>query len=320
MSSTSKIVRVSRTSRRGVIGPLVSAEFRGVTLPAIAAIIGLAVAGWSLFRASAPPATSVPPGVAALVNQRPILTSDFISEAETEISIPFEQITDDQRAKVLHGMIDQELLVQRALALDLPETTIEVRTALADGLNAQVDAPALAVSPTDDELRAYYLAHRAAYASEGTMTVHDIVLKVGGYQNVDQDFGQAEADAEEAVYKLRSGEALADVMEHYGFVDSGRVQNDTEFDFAAKIHLGDKLYAVAETLNDGDISDPVEMDDGVHVLIMDTRVLPHYSDYEAVRAQVYNGYRDQLRAKAEAENLAYLRANATILLAPGMKE
>jgi len=320
MSTTSKTARVARKSSRGVIATFVSAEFRGVTLPAAAAIIGVTLAGWSLFRASAPPTKIVPPGVAALVNQRPILTSDYISEAETEVSIPFEQIPDDQRAKVLRGMIDQELLVQRALALDLPETTIEVRTALADGLNAQVDAPALAVSPTDDQLRAYYFAHRAAYASEGTMTVHDIVLKVGGYQNVDQDFGQAEADAEEAVYKLRSGESLADVMEHYGFVDSGRVQNDTEFDFAAKIHLGDKLYAVAETLKDGDVSDPVEMDDGVHVLVMDNRAMPHYSDYEAVRAQVYNGYRDALRAQAEAANLAYLRANATILLAPGMKE
>ena len=309
-----------KTARRGWIRIAISEQWRGITLPAAAAAIGFCLASYSLFRAGAPSATAVPPGDAALVNQRPILTSDFIAEAETEISIPFEQISDADRARVLRGMIDQELLVQRALALDLPETTVEVRTALADGLNAQVDAPALAIAPTAAELRAYYWSHRSSYASEGSMTVHDIVLKVGGYQNADQNFGQAEADAEEAVYKLRSGEALADVMAHYGFADSGRVQNDSEFDFAAKIHLGDKLYAVAQTLNDGDVSDPVEMDDGVHVLIMDHRTLPHYSDYESVRAQVYNGYRQQLRTDAEAANLSYLRANATILLAPGMKE
>ena len=127
---------------------MVSAELRGVTLPAAAAVIGFALAGLSLFRASAPPPAIVPPGDAALVNQRPILMNDYIGDAETEFSIPFEQITTDQRAKFLHGMIDQELLVQRALALDLPESTVEVRTALADGLNAQVDAPTLAVAPT----------------------------------------------------------------------------------------------------------------------------------------------------------------------------
>lgn len=307
-------------SKRNVIRGFLSSEWRGLTLPTAAVLIGFCAAGYSMFRASAPSVTSVPAGDAALVNQRPILMSDFITEAETEISIPFDQITDDQRAKVLREMIDQELLVQRALALDLPETTTEVRSALADGLNAQVAAPALADAPAEDQLRAYYKAHRASYASEGSMTVHDIVLKVGGYQNVDQDYGQAEADAEEAVYKLRSGETLANVMEHYGFVDSGKVQNDSEFDFAAKIHLGDKLYAIAETLNDGDVSDPVVMDDGVHVLVMDHRVAPHFSDYEAVRAQVYNGYRQDEKDKAEAANLTYLRANAAILLAPGMKE
>jgi parvulin-like peptidyl-prolyl isomerase len=302
------------------ISRFLSAELRGITLPAAAALIGLVLAGIHLYRAAAPAVDSVPPGDAALVNNRPILMSDFIDETGTELAQPYEQITDDQRAKVLRNMIDQELKVQRALALDLPETTVEVRTALADGLDEQVTAPALAVTPTEDQLRAYYNAHRGAYASEGSMTVHDIVLKVGGYQNADQNFGQAEADAEEAVYKLRSGAALADIMEHYGFVDSGKVQNDIEFDFAAKIHLGEKLYAVAKKLNDGDISDPVEMDDGVHVLVMDHRMLPHYSDYESVRAQVYNGYRQMLRDQAEAANLAYLRANANILLAAGLKE
>jgi parvulin-like peptidyl-prolyl isomerase len=318
MSYTKEVSSMPNRSP-GRVRQYLAADMRGVTLPLLAAVIGAGVGFYSLFHAAPKKLVSVPAGVAALVNQRPILMSDLMNEAETELAVSYDQITDDQRAKVLHDMIDQELEVQRALALDLPETTTEVRTALADGLNAQVAAPALAITPTEDQLRAYYTAHRSEYASEGSMTLHDIVLKVGGYQNADQNFGQAEADAEEAVYKLRSGQSLADVMEHYGFENSGKV-NGTEFDFAAKIHLGDKLFAVAQTMTDGDVSDPIETEDGVHVLVMDQRLPPHYSDYTAVRAQVYNGYRDMLRKQAQADNLNYLRANASIQLADGLRE
>ncbi len=315
MSTSLHPVKIGKS---GFLALALSSNARGVTLPAAAAIIGLIAGGFSLFK-PAPKTTAIPAGVAAMVNQRPILLSDFINEVETESSGSYDQATTAQRTKALSSMIDQELLVQRALALDLPETTDEVRTALADGLNAQIAAPALGITPTEDQLRAYYLAHRSSYASEGSMAVHDIVLKVGGYQNTDQSFGQAEADAEEAVYKLRSGQPLAGIMDHYNFANSGRVTG-TEFDFAAKIHLGPKLYPVAHGMNDGDVSDPVELDDGVHVLVMDHRIAPHYSTYEAVRAQVFNGYRDMLRTKAQTDNVSYLRANAKILLAPGLAE
>lgn len=318
MSTSLRSPKIGKIVRPGLLARSLSPAWRGMTLPAAAALIGLIAGGINLFK-PAPQINQIPPGVAAMVNQRPILLTDFMNEVETETSENYDQTTPKQRARALRSMINQELLVQRALALDLPETTDEVRTALADGLNAQVAAPALGIAPTEAQLRAYYVAHRSAYASEGSMTLRDIVLRVGGYQNADQSIGQAEADAEEAVYKLRSGQPLADVMEHYGFVDSGRVHG-TEFDFAAKIHLGDKLYAVAQTLNSGDISDPVVFDDSVHVLIMNNRVLPHYGSYEAVRAEVYNGYRNMLRTRAQNKNLAYLRANAKILLAPGLSE
>ena len=40
------------------------------------------------------------------------------------------------------------------------------------------------------------------------MSLRDLVLHVGGYQNADQSTAQAETDAAEAVYQLRSGVAV----------------------------------------------------------------------------------------------------------------
>jgi peptidyl-prolyl cis-trans isomerase C len=293
---------------------------RTLTLPALGAALGLVIAAVGLFRFTPPPVTKVPPGYAALVNDRPILMSDLMAQVETETGVSFDQATPEQRRHVLHEMIDEELLVQRALALDLPELEVEARSALVDGVNEQSGAATLAVAPSDAELMAYYRSHIADFQNGGTMQLRDIVLRVGGFENIDQSTGQAEADAEEAVYQLRSGASLDYVMQHFGFQDSGRMKSEEQFDFAAQIHLGADLFKVAATLSDGQISEPVVQPDGVHVLVMEHRVPPRSIPFEAARNQVYEALRKEQLERVRQENLRFLRGSAQILLAPGQGE
>jgi hypothetical protein len=287
---------------------------RALALPLAGAAIGL---GLALVNLIGPAVTVVPPGYVALVNQRPILMNDFISQTETIEHVPFAQTTAVQRRASLRGMIDEELLVQRALALDLPEQDTDVRKVLVDAVSAVVLARK---TPTENELAAYFNAHRAEYSDGGQMRFQDIVLHVGGYQNADQTVGQAEADANEAVYQLRSGAALDYVMQHFGFVNSGNAKGGDELDFAVKLHLGDKLFAVASRLTDGEISDPVVESDGVHVVVMEQRVPPSPASFAASRNRVYTDFKQAEAARAEQENLTFLRSNAQIVLAPGQAE
>jgi hypothetical protein len=312
------IERPRRLAR--LFGVLGRRPHRTLALPALGAALGLLAAGLGLFRVAPAPVTTVPPGYVALVNQRPILMSDFIAQTENETGGPFDQATPEQRRQVLREMIDEELVVQRSLALDLPELEVEARQALVDGVNALVAAPILAQAPSDAELRAFYTAHRSDYAAGGDMQLHDIVLHVGGYQNVNQSTAQAEADAEEAIYQLRSGAALDYVMQHFGFVDSGRMDNSQQSDFLAKLHLGPQLFQVAGALRDGEISEPVADADGVHVLVMERRRPPRFTEFDAARNQVYEAYRKAQMARVQQENLKFLRGGAQILLAPGQSE
>ncbi len=318
MSQTLVAKRTGLT--RKILGALARRPQRSLALPACGVALGLIAAGIALFRPALRPVTSVPPGYVALVNQKGILLSDFISQTESERGAAFADTTPAERQRVLHEMIDEELLVQRSLVLDLPETTTEVRDIMASAVNAQVDAPLLAIAPTDAELRAFYEAHRSKYTTGGTMTVHDLVLHVGGYENADQTLAQAETDAADAVYQLRSGASIDYVKEHFGFVDSGRVDNTEELEFAAKLHLGAKLYQAASLLSDGEVSDPIVDSDGIHVLVMDQRQLPRVADFTTARNQVYSDYRDAQNHLAIAENLRILRSEAQILLAPGESE
>ena len=151
------------------------------------------------------------------------------------------------------------------------------------------------------------------------MNLVDLLLKVGGYENVEQTVDQAMADAKQAAYELKSGANLDYIKSHFSLVDSGKVNGD-EADFAARIHLGDKLYNVAETLNDGQVSDPVADTDGVHLLVMVARTAPVFYEYESVKNNVYTDYLTDQKARAKMENLAFLRRNAKILIAPGHSE
>jgi parvulin-like peptidyl-prolyl isomerase len=188
------------------------------------------------------------------------------------------------------------------------------------GVNAQVAAPLLAQQPTDEQLRAYYDAHRAKYTADGSMNVRDLVLHIGGYENADQSMAQAKIDATEAVYQLRSGASADYVMEHFGFNDSGRMRFGNEPDFAAKLHLGPTLYPAATRLTEGQVSDPVADTDGLHVLIMEQRRMPTIADFASARTAVYADYREDIAKAAQHENVKILRGQAQIILAPGESE
>jgi len=303
-----------------MLGALTRRPQRRVALPLAGMAVGLLVAGAGLFHRPAVKLSVVPAGYVALVNQKGILLSDFITQAAAETGEDFAATTPAERSRVLREMIDEELQVQRALVLDLPETTTEVRGTMVSAVESQVAAPLLAIPPTDAQLRAFYESRRAKYTSGGSMLVHDLILRIGGYQNADQSTAQAEADASEAVYQLRAGASLDYVKEHFGLADSGRMDNTEQLDFAAKIHLGDRLYAVAQTLGDGEVSEPQVEADGVHILVMDKRLLPKVADFSTLRQQVYNEERLAVIQRAAQENVNYLRSQAEIIVAPGMSE
>jgi hypothetical protein len=117
---------------------------RSLVLCAIGAVVGLAIAGVGLFSARGTATHNVPPEDIALVNQRPVLRSDFVTQLESETGETFEQATRAEKLKVLGEMIREELLVQRGLELDFAETDQMTRNALAMAMDQQALAEVIA--------------------------------------------------------------------------------------------------------------------------------------------------------------------------------
>jgi PPIC-type PPIASE domain/SurA-like N-terminal domain len=271
------------------------------------AVVGLMMAGYSLFTARGTSTLSVPPEDVALVNQQPISRSDYLLQLQTLYGVDLRHATAAQRRKVLDDMIREELFVQRGKELDVASTDPDVRAAMVNSVEMEIAADAVTSQPTETQLRAYYASHRARYASEGIITMRDYVFAPGE--------PKAAAEAAEALKRTPPTPAL--IARWHGS-DSGKVA-DEEFYFAAKIHLGEALFETARNLPDGGVSAPIARADAIHVLYMFRNNKPVPFDFDAARDQVLTDYRNDAIGHLRTGDEAFLRKRANVLIADDVR-
>lgn len=275
---------------------------RSMLLAAVGAVIGLAIAGYGLFTAQGTRTASIPAEDAALVNNVPILRADLIAQVTALYSVPFAQTTRAQRQKVLDDMIREELYVQRGVEMGLSNDDIDVRQALVQATEGAIAQDAMTSKPSEDELHQWYEAHREKYASEGMMTLHEWIVPRG-------------SDAQRIAASLREGISPATL----GLKTSGRVDDGEEFYFAAEEHLGKSIFAVARTLNDGAVSDPVPARDAVHILQMVRNKPPVLAPYAEAHAQVLADFLADKVRRLQEGNKRFLKKRADVKIASDLQ-
>jgi hypothetical protein len=289
---------------------------RAMTFFALGALVGLAMAGYGLFTAKGTRSQSVPPEDLALVNSRPILRSDFVTQVQSQFGISFAQSSREERRQVLEDMLAEELQVQRGLEIDLPSFDPQVRAAMVAGVELEVSADVLAQQPTEAQLQDYYETHKDKYVSEGVLRVRDLVANNGPAVTS----AQAMANAQRAVAALRAGTPPEQIMGQFQLhdsgtlMDAGHVDTGDIFEFAAKAKLGTQVYAAAATLHGGEVSDPILQSDGAHVLLMLAHRMPVQKDFATAADQVWTDYKNEAQRSVRQANVRYLRSRAEILL------
>ena len=271
---------------------------------AAGAIAGIAVAGVSLFSTRGPSTWAVPLEDAATVNGRPILMSDYTTQVEMELGVPFMKATPAQRQQVLDEMIREELFVERGLELNEPAVDSGTRTALVLSVQQQIAVDAAAEQPSEAKLRAFYQAHRDKYEEVGEMLLHDLVPAPGRAPNMAA-----------AAASLKAGQPMGRIMEREGLKESGKLFG-SEFYFGAAIHLGPRLFKIASALADGQSTGPV-MDGGVpHILVMEHNKRPVPESFEDAHDAVYADYREAAAQALRDSEYRFLRTRSDIRIAP----
>ena len=282
---------------------------RSMVLCGIGAVVGLAIAGVGLFSARGTATHSVPPEDVALVNQRPILRSDFVTQLESETGETFDQSTRAEKLKVLDEMLREELLVQRGLELDFAETDQSTRNALSTAMSQQVLAEATTSQPSEQQLQQFFDQNAARYATDGILTVRHLVIPLSGGSASDQGM----AKAHEAVTALHADTPVEAVVARYGLTEP---RNDgDEFYFAAKIHLGDSLFGAALKLKEGTVSEPLPAADGIHIVKVIKNKVPVPLTFARARLQVMTDLKDAQQMRLMEATMKFLRGRSKILIA-----
>jgi len=279
------------------------ADRRSLVLCGTGALLGLIIAGFGLFTAQGTRTAHIPAEDAALVNGVPVLLADLNTQLQSTYNTGLATASRAQKEALLNGLIREELYVQRGVELGLPNDDIDVRAALVNATEGQVAQDALTSRPADDELRAWYNRHIEKYADQGRMTLNEYVIPAGG------------SDPARIVSRLRQGAAPASLS----LKSSGRVDDGEEFYFAARIHLGDRLFAVARALRSGQVSDPVPMPDGVHILVMLKNIPPIPATFEQAKDAVLRDVLDDKVKRLQAGNERFLRKRADIRVAAALR-
>jgi hypothetical protein len=280
---------------------------RSFALMTAGVLVGLVLAGYSLFTARSASNLIVPAEDVALVNQQPISRIDFLALLQTLYGVDLSHSTREQRRKVLDDMIREELFVQRGKELDVAAADPEVRSALVNAVELEIAENAITARPTEAALRQFFAAHADRYVSEGVMRVRDLVFPAAA-------LGELPQEPQALKQTLDDAQALA----HLGGRDSGKTKGE-EFYFAVKIHLGDELFAAAEDLGDGERSRPIPLPDGIHILDMEKNKRPVAFDFAAARAQVLSDYRNQAVEKLKLSGETFLRKRANVLIAEDLR-
>jgi hypothetical protein len=204
--------------------------------------------------------------------------------------------------------------VQRGLELDFPSNDPDTRAALVSALEQQVVSDVTTHVASDAELEAFYKQNQQKYLADGTMALHFLVLAGGAMS----DAG-AVATLRQAADALRSGAPVDDVKARYGLVERvagrGSTPGEEQFYRVLAFNFGDAVFARAQTLESGDISEPLPAGDGIGVVQMIKHVRPTPLNFQKARRQVATDYGEAAKKRLMAADEKYLRNRADIMVA-----
>jgi len=285
---------------------------RAQILLALGMLVGLALAMCSILEPGPRSRGPLPKGVAAIVNGTEISTEKLESAVSALTADTNNLVGEDERRHVLDRLIEEELLVQRALELGLDVKDRSIRNRLASAMIETIVAGVDQKTFSDEEVQAFFLENRDFFSSPGRMWVRSLRFSAS------DKFHDAKtlASAREAAARLRQGETIEAVAEELGGSPSPFVPQGLLPPAKVREYLGPTPTQVALGLNAGEVSDPIRVASAYFVLQMVDRSPPSSPSLSSVAPQV----RAEMRKRAGDEQLkAYLkklRNRAEIRLPP----
>jgi len=270
------------------------------------AVAGIALAAYGVLGSGDDAAA--PPDAIALVNGQALSRESF---ARFSAAVAAERRTTtldaSEQRRLLDRMIDEELLLQRGIALGLDRYEPSARGAIVSALVASVTADAETGEPDEATLREFHAKNAGRFGSGPRLAVDVAFVAVANRAEA-----LARERAETLARRLRAGEDFATLNAELGDapvaqLPSGELDLDTLRDY-----LGPTAARAAAELAVGEVAGPVRGSTGYTVLVLRGRRAEETAPFESVREQVRAEYLRSRGEQALSDYLAGLRADGRI--------
>lgn len=257
-------------------------------LLALGAAVGLALATFGLLE-TGDAVDPLPAGAAAVVGDRTIRIVDYqrvLAGVESDLRNPVDE---EMRRRVLDRMIDEELLVQRALELGLAVVDRRVRGELTSGLIDSIVSETDAIDPDAEAVAAHYEANVDFFTRPGRLRAQALYFSSRG----DAEAGRASAieRAAASLKRLRadgSVETFRQVEAELADPQVSPIPNALLPASKIRDYVGPTLLQTLEDLAVGQWSAPIANAGGYYVLRLLEReppIVPTLEDVEALVRQ-----------------------------------
>ena len=269
--------------------------------------LGLAMAGFLLPRG---PQLALPVDAVAMVNGETVAREEY-ERAIAALTVDRRSpLADAERRHVVDRLVDEELLIQRALDLELVRRDRRLRGELVSVMVQSVVSEVADVEPTEAELAAFYAANRDYFAEPGRVRLRQIVIDAGPDAN---GGGLSRALAGRA--RLLAGAPFERVRDELGAVEIAPLPDALLPPAKLREYLGPTAARAALELSPGDVSEPVRSATGYHVLKLVEREAARVPTLDEVEAEVRAEYRRRAGEQALRRYLDELKRSAVIRVA-----
>jgi hypothetical protein len=252
------------------------------------AAIGLAIATLGLLERRSDD-RALPANAAARVGDRLIRRVDYervLAGVESDLRSPIDEA---MRRRVLDRMIDEELLVQRAIDLGLAVIDRRVRGELTSGIIDSIVSEADAEEPDDRAVAEHFEENVDFFTRPGRLRARTIFFS-GRSARANGGDGQPspEQRARRAAERLVAGEPTSEVEASLGDPQVSPLPDVLLPASKVRDYVGPTLLKTIESLEVGAWSEPVESMGGIHLAQLVEReaaIVPRLEDVEELVRQ-----------------------------------
>ena len=312
---------VSRPSSR-LVHPAISKETDPLSVPATpskhatpwlllaGAAIGLGLATFGLLETRGD-ASALPPEAAAVVGDRTIRRIDYervLAGVEGDLRSPVDEA---MRRRVLDRMIDEELLVQRALDLGLAVIDRRVRGELTSGLIDSIVSEADSDEPSGSQVLEHYEENIDFFTRPGRLRARTIFFS--DRRDDSDPRGTATDRALRALDRLRSREAgdesVSEIQQALGDSQVSPVPDTLLPASKVRDYVGPTILETLLRLETGSWSEPILSGGGTYLaspVEREPAIIPGFDEVESLVRQdlkrrrgdeALRNYLDDLRAQ-----------------------